>query len=112
MAQHNDTTVGRRIRRARRAADLSQSALGERLGVTRQTINTWENVPGADTSLSIERVTDRRRPRRHLRRARPALRPDGSGVVMRYALITIAAAVVIAFCWTWLLHAKDFDGRP
>jgi transcriptional regulator with XRE-family HTH domain len=58
MAQHNDTTVGRRIRRARRAADLSQSALGERLGVTRQTINTWENVPGADTSLSIERVTE------------------------------------------------------
>ena len=37
------TTLGERIRDARRAAGLSQEKLAERVGVTRQAVTKWEN---------------------------------------------------------------------
>ena len=36
------TTLGRRIQEGRRAAELSQEAMGERLGVSRQAVSKWE----------------------------------------------------------------------
>ena len=36
-------TLGRRIQEGRRSAGLSQEALGERLGVSRQAVSKWEN---------------------------------------------------------------------
>ena len=37
------TTLGGRIQEGRRAAGLSQEALGERLGVSRQAVSKWES---------------------------------------------------------------------
>lgn len=36
------TTLGRRIQEGRKAAGLSQEALGERLSVSRQAVSKWE----------------------------------------------------------------------
>ena len=39
---NESNTLGRRIQEGRRAAGLSQEALGERLGVSRQAVSKWE----------------------------------------------------------------------
>lgn len=36
-------TIGKRISAGRKALGLSQEALGERLGVSRQAVSKWEN---------------------------------------------------------------------
>ena len=41
MSEKN--TIGARLARARKAIDLSQENLAERLNVTRQTISNWES---------------------------------------------------------------------
>lgn len=39
---HEQNTLGRRIQEGRRAAGLSQEALGEQLNVSRQAVSKWE----------------------------------------------------------------------
>ena len=39
-------TLGQRIQELRKAHDLSQEALGEKLGVSRQAISRWEGEGG------------------------------------------------------------------
>ena len=41
-AMHQANTLGRRIQEGRKSAGLSQEALGERLGVSRQAVSKWE----------------------------------------------------------------------
>ena len=44
--------IGDRIRRARRAAKLSQTALAERVGVTASAVAQWEHPEGTSPALS------------------------------------------------------------
>ena len=39
---NESNTLGRRIQEGRKSAGLSQEALGERLGVSRQAVSKWE----------------------------------------------------------------------
>ena len=52
-------TLGRRIQEGRRAAGLSQEALGERLNVSRQAVSKWEAdaaVPELENLIAMSRV--------------------------------------------------------
>lgn len=52
-------TLGRRIQEGRRAAGLSQEALGERLGVSRQAVSKWEAdgaVPELENLIAMSRM--------------------------------------------------------
>ncbi len=52
-------TMGQRIAQKRREAGLSQEALGERLGVSRQSIYKWESdaaVPEVDKLIALSRL--------------------------------------------------------
>ena len=53
------TTLGRRIQEGRRAAELSQEALGERLGVSRQAVSKWEAdaaIPELENLIAMSRI--------------------------------------------------------
>ncbi|WP_308589352.1 helix-turn-helix transcriptional regulator [uncultured Oscillibacter sp.] len=53
------TTLGGRIQEGRRAAGLSQEALGERLGVSRQAVSKWESdaaVPELENLIAMSRL--------------------------------------------------------
>ena len=52
-------TLGRRIQEERRSAGLSQEALGERLGVSRQAVSKWEAdaaVPELESLIAMSRI--------------------------------------------------------
>ena len=52
-------TLGRRIQEGRRGAGLSQEALGERLGVSRQAVSKWEAdaaVPELESLIAMSRI--------------------------------------------------------
>lgn len=52
-------TLGGRIQAARKAAGLSQEALGERLGVSRQAVSKWEGdaaVPELENLIAMSRI--------------------------------------------------------
>ena len=63
MATKRQVDVGARIAEARRAKGLSQRALGEAIGTSIRTIQTWEGSdrrhPRTETLLSIAEVTER-----------------------------------------------------
>lgn len=53
------TTLGRRIQEGRKAAELSQEALGERLGVSRQAVSKWEAdaaIPELENLIAMSRI--------------------------------------------------------
>lgn len=53
------TTLGRRIQEGRRAAELSQEAMGERLGVSRQAVSKWEAdaaIPELENLIAMSRI--------------------------------------------------------
>ena len=52
------TTLGERIRDARRAAGLSQEKLAERVGVTRQAVTKWENGQSAPSTENLLRLAE------------------------------------------------------
>ena len=94
-------TLGRRIQEGRRGAGLSQEALGERLGVSRQAVSKWEAdaaVPELESLIAMSRIfgvtigallgvetpeeapeTDGTRLRRNGGRHRPGGGADGPG---------------------------------
>lgn len=52
-------TLGQRIQELRKAAGLSQEALGEALGVSRQAVSKWEGdngIPELDTLIAMSRL--------------------------------------------------------
>lgn len=52
-------TLGQHIQELRKAAGLSQEALGEKLGVTRQAVSKWESdvtIPEVDTLVAMSRL--------------------------------------------------------
>lgn len=54
-----DDELGRQIQRARKAVDLTQAQLGERLGVGQTAVAAWEggqNTPDARQLLTLQRV--------------------------------------------------------
>lgn len=54
-----EQTLGRRISEGRKAAGLSQEALGERLGVSRQAVSKWEAdaaVPELENLIAMSRI--------------------------------------------------------
>ena len=54
--------LGDNIKRFRKEANLSQEALAEKLGVTRQSISLWENnqsQPSIETLLSLSKVLNK-----------------------------------------------------
>ncbi len=56
---NESNTLGRRIQEGRRAAGLSQEALGERLGVSRQAVSKWEAdgaVPELENLIAMSRI--------------------------------------------------------
>lgn len=56
---NESNTLGRRIQEGRRAAGLSQEALGERLGVSRQAVSKWEAdaaVPELENLIAMSRM--------------------------------------------------------
>lgn len=56
MNARNDTERGRRIRQARERAGMSQEALAERLGVSRQAVSKWEvgaSEPGPENLRAL-----------------------------------------------------------
>lgn len=55
----NDMTMGQRIAEQRKMLGLSQEALGEKVGVSRQAISKWESdgaVPEIDKLISLSRL--------------------------------------------------------
>lgn len=53
------TTLGRRIQEGRKAAGLSQEALGERLSVSRQAVSKWEAdaaIPELENLIAMSRI--------------------------------------------------------
>lgn len=53
------TTLGRRIQEGRKAVELSQEALGERLGVSRQAVSKWEAdaaIPELENLIAMSRI--------------------------------------------------------
>lgn len=57
----NDRTMGQRIAQCRKNQNLSQEALGERMGVSRQAISKWESdaaVPEIDKLIALSRLFD------------------------------------------------------
>ena len=66
-------TVGQRIAQKRKELGLSQEALGEQLGVSRQSIYKWESdtvLPEVEKLIALGRRTLKRE-----RRARPRSSP-------------------------------------
>ena len=56
---HQANTLGRRIQEGRKSAGLSQEALGERLGVSRQAVSKWEAdgaVPELENLIAMSRL--------------------------------------------------------
>ena len=56
---NQQTTLGRRIQEGRKAAGLSQEALGERLKVSRQAVSKWEAdaaVPELENLIAMSRI--------------------------------------------------------
>ena len=54
-----DTTMGQRIAEGRKKLELSQEALGEKLGVSRQAISKWESdgaVPEIDKLIALSKL--------------------------------------------------------
>ena len=54
-------TLGQRIQELRKQQGLSQEALGEALGVSRQAVSKWEldnGIPELDTLISMSRLFD------------------------------------------------------
>ena len=52
-------TLGQRIQELRRQSGLSQEALGEALGVSRQAVSKWEGdngIPELDTLIAMSRL--------------------------------------------------------
>ena len=52
-------TIGQRIAQKRKEQNLSQEALGERLGVSRQSIYKWESdtsLPDIDKLVALSRL--------------------------------------------------------
>lgn len=52
-------TLGQRIQELRKQAGLSQEALGEALGVSRQAVSKWEGdngIPELDTLIAMSRL--------------------------------------------------------
>ena len=52
-------TLGGRIQAGRKAAGLSQEALGEKLGVSRQAVSKWENgtsEPNTSNLMALARL--------------------------------------------------------
>ena len=59
MEQTNTPTLGARIQAGRRAAGLSQEALGEKLGVSRQAVSKWEAdaaIPELENLIAMSRI--------------------------------------------------------
>lgn len=55
----NDKTMGQRIAQCRRDQKLSQEALGDQMGVSRQAISKWEAdaaVPEIDKLIALSRL--------------------------------------------------------
>lgn len=50
--------IGERIRTIRYGVKITQSELGEKLGVTRQTINSYENERMVPPTYVIDRISD------------------------------------------------------
>lgn len=56
---HEQNTLGRRIQEGRRAAGLSQEALGEQLNVSRQAVSKWEAdaaIPELENLIAMSRI--------------------------------------------------------
>jgi len=56
---HEQNTLGRRIQEGRRAAGLSQEALGEQLNVSRQAVSKWEAdaaIPELENLIAMSRL--------------------------------------------------------
>lgn len=56
---NESNTLGRRIQEGRKSAGLSQEALGERLGVSRQAVSKWEAdaaVPELENLIAMSRI--------------------------------------------------------
>ena len=56
---NESNTLGRRSQEGRKAAGLSQEALGERLGVSRQAVSKWEAdgaVPELENLIAMSRL--------------------------------------------------------
>ena len=54
-------TLGQRIAQKRKEQNLSQEALGEALGVSRQAVSKWEGdngIPELDTLITMSRLFD------------------------------------------------------
>ena len=51
----NDKTMGQRIAQCRRAQNLSQEALGDQMGVSRQAISKWEADAAVPSRLREKR---------------------------------------------------------
>lgn len=56
---HEQTTLGQRIQEGRKAAGLSQEALGEQLNVSRQAVSKWESdaaIPELENLIAMSRI--------------------------------------------------------
>lgn len=56
---HEQNTLGQRIQESRRAAGLSQEALGEQLNVSRQAVSKWESdaaIPELENLIAMSRI--------------------------------------------------------
>ena len=55
----SSATLGQRIQEGRKSAGLSQEALGEQLGVSRQAVSKWESdaaVPELENLIAMSRI--------------------------------------------------------
>ena len=106
-------TLGQRISRYRKELGISQEALGERLGVSRQAVSKWETDAAApdmtnlmalarEFGVSVAELTETPEPRESP--AAPSLRRGWWVMLGIFEAVTL---VLLGVVIDWCVHADD-----
>ena len=111
-------TLGQRISTYRKQLGISQEALGERLGVSRQAVSKWETGAAApdmtnlivlarEFGVSVAELTETPEPRDVLVTAVPTPSPSRRGWWAALGALVVVILVLLGVVIYWCVHADD-----